>query len=918
MRLIIILIICLLQFCTRPACKISPADLTCEYLLDPPVTDVPEPRLSWVNEPGPDARGQRQTAWEIRVAGSPGLLLAGRADLWNSGRIVSDQSCNIHYKGKPLKSRQTCFWQVRVWDRDGNVSGWSKPASWSMGLLDQSEWKAKWIGAPWQGEEPLPKPSGPGAKLPDLLPPPAPEFRKEFEVSKQVARAVTYVTGLGYFELYLNGKKVGDDVLVPNQTNYGKRPYLNKENIPLEDNFKGYKVFYLAYDVTGSLRQGKNAIGALVGNGFYNPAKYWAGGYGTPRFILQMHISYTDGSEDVIVTDETWKAARSPILMDMVFYGEHYDARLEQDGWCEPGFNDSGWENAVLRKAPEGALRAHMAYPDRVMEILKPVKLEKLSEGRFKVDFGQEISGWVHITGLTGEKGRKIEIRYLHDYVPSGDNTYILKGSRNESYRARFNWFVFREAEILNWPGDLTAEQISAEAVYTKVETTGSFRCSNQLFEDINRIWWRSQTDNMHGGVASDCPNRERSPYTGDGQVACVTVMHNFDARTFYNKWIHDIIDAQDTVSGYVPNGAPWQPGCGGGVAWGAAISIMPWEFYVHYGDTAILKESYSGMKGYVNYMLKFTNSEGIMHSRSAGAGSRPNPWMNLGEWSPPYEFPPEEMVHTFYLWRCADITGRVASVLGNENESLAYHSIAGKTRQAFMTHFWDETAGSYGKYGGNIFALRMGVPEDKKARVLKALASDIMANDGHLDTGIFGTRFFFEVLAENGLNELACEAMNKRTVPSYGYWIEKGATTSWEEWGRGVSGNHPMFGGGLTWLYRNLAGFKSDEANPGYRHIIFRPRPAGDINEVSYYNKTPLGKGGISWKRKGPKFSMDITVPAGATATVYIPAADPDSVTESGTPLDKAAGITMAEPQAGYAVCKTESGNYRFESDLR
>ena len=487
-----------------------------------------------------------------------------------------------------------------------------------MGLLDPSDWQAKWIGAPWQGEEPLQKPANPNVPLPEELPPPAPMFRKEFSVNKNVEKAVIYVTGLGYFELWLNGEKVGDDVLVPNQTNFGKRPNLMEKGIPLPDDFRNYKVMYLAYDVSEKLNPGANAIGSIVGNGFYNPAKHWAEGYGTPRFIAQMHITYTDGSEEIVITDESWKVSKSPILMDMVYYGEHYDARREQPGWCTGGFDDSKWENVAVRKAPEGKMVAHTAHPDRVVERLKPIRIERLYDGRYKIDFGVEVSGWVKLSDIEGPEGHKIEIKYLSNEY-SGDNSYIFSGKGKKDYAARFNWFVFREVEIVNWPGELHPEQVTAEVVNTFIEETAVFETSNSMFNEINKIWKRSQTGNMHGGVASDCPHRERSAYTGDGQVACVTVMHNFDARNFYYKWIHDIIDAQVVETGYVPNGAPWQPGCGGGVAWGAAISIMPWEYYLHYGSRDILEDAYPAMKEYIRYMQTWIDTEGIMHSRRTG-----------------------------------------------------------------------------------------------------------------------------------------------------------------------------------------------------------------------------------------------------------------------------------------------------------
>ncbi|HQH25072.1 MAG TPA: family 78 glycoside hydrolase catalytic domain [Bacteroidales bacterium] len=896
--------------------KIFPTRLTCEYLTDPPVIDAANPRLSWVNIAEEGERGQIQTAWEIRVAGTREQLISGSAGLWSSGKVLSDQSFNVRYGGKPLVSGQECWWQVRVWDKNDKISGWSEPAFWRMGLLREADWKAKWIGPPWQGEEALPKPSNPGAGLPGQLPPPAPLLRKEFSVSGKVARAVAYVTGLGYFEFWLNGEKVGEDVLVPNQTNYGKRPSLPLENIPLDDNFREYRVMYLAYDVSDKLTEGPNVLGAILGNGFYNPAKYWAGSYGTPRFIMQLHISYDDGSEETVISDETWKCSESPILMDMVFYGEHYDARLEQAGWCSSGFKDYGWENAVLKKAPEGKMIAHTACPDRVMEVLKPVKTEKTGEGNYRIDFGQEISGWVHLKNMNGEAGRKIEIRYIHR-VPSGENSYIMKGSGDESYHARFNWFVFREVEILNWPGELKDGQVTAEAVYTRIETSGKFKCSAGLLEDINRIWWRSQTDNMHGGIASDCPNRERSPYTGDGQAACVTVIHNFDARAFYNKWIHDIIGASNPQTGYVPNGAPWQPGCGGGVAWGAAICIMPWEFWVHYGDRDILRDSYEAMKGYVKYMLSWTDEKGIMFSQAVGRDGKVLRWMNLGDWMAPYKLPPDNMVHTFYLWYCADIISRVAGILGNHQDEAIYGNLAEKTRTAFMSEFYDQVNGTFGRYGGNIIALKMGVPEEIKKKVIKVLADDIKADKGNLDTGIFGTRFFFEVLSANGLHDLAFEAMNKRTMPSYGYWLEQGATTMWEQWDQPLSGNHPMFGGGIVWLYRNLAGMNADPADPGYRRIVFCPGPVDEITHCSYENLTPYGMASISWEKQNNKFFTEINVPVGSSAIIYLPCGDKGPVRENGRRTGKRSGIIFREFTGRHAVYEVGSGKYRFESTM-
>jgi alpha-L-rhamnosidase len=885
---------------------IAPVRLTCEYLVDPPVIDAPNPRLSWINEPtDSNMRGQKQTAWQICVASSRDKLLNEEADLWDSGKRLSEQSVFVKYSGIPLRSGQDCWWRVRIWDREGRLSEWSDVARWSMGLLNPLEWKAKWIGAPWQGEEARENIVGHSHV-------PAPLLRKSFSVAKNIKSAKAFVTGLGYFEFYINGQKVGEDVLSPNQTNYGKREGLDA-SCPVDDKFRAYRVLYLTYDITTMLDCGENVMGIIMGNGFYNPVINWTKAYGSPRFIGQIHLTYDDGTQDTIVSDETWLAHPSAITLNGVYAGEIYDARREVEGWATVDCDTREWTFAVLRKNPGGIMNAQTSLPDRIKERLSPVSITLLNDGAYEVDFGQEISGWVRLNCMNGVSGDTIEVKYLSESPNNGVHKYVTSGYKNESHAPRFTWYVFRKVHVMNYPGGvLSPDCLTAEAVYSDIEKTGEFKCSNDLFNKINCIWQRSFTDNLHGGVMSDCPHRERSAYTGDGQVACVTAMHNYDASAFYTKWIRDIADAQNTETGYVPNGAPWQPGCGGGVAWGAAMNIMPWEFYLHYGDRDMLSYNYEYMKEQLRYMRTWITPEGTMLAR-APKGRKPNYWMNLGDWCPPYGMPSDELVHTYYLWCCADFTARAAKALGKTTDEREYNGLALDIKQAFYRKFYDEEKASCGDFGSNIFAMKMGIPEKYHDRIIETLKQEINARNGHLNTGIFGTQLFFETLTENGLNEMAYTAMNKRSFPSFGYWIEQGATTTWENWNGEHSRNHPMFGGALTWFYRKVAGMNVDEEQPGYKHIIIRPVPPDSLSYASYSTRTPYGKAEVSWQKSDFGFALQATVPVGSTATIYIPCREKSSVRESSVSAGKARGIIDKGWKDGYRKFEVVSGKYDF-----
>ncbi|MBQ5785271.1 MAG: alpha-L-rhamnosidase N-terminal domain-containing protein [Alistipes sp.] len=870
--------------------SIRAVDLRCEYAADP-LIDIAAPRLSWINSNLSQARGVEQTAYRVRVATSPEGF---DNPVWDSGKVLSKESAFVEYRGSKLLSRTSYWWQVMVWDEKGRASEWSDTAHWHMGILSEDEWKGKWIGAPWQGEE-----SYDVMGSMEFLP--APLLRKEFKIEKPIKQARYYGTGLGYHELYINGKRVGEDYFSPNQTNYDRRPNLVNRGIVVADPFEEYTVMYLSHDLKELLSEGENAIGVILGNGFYDITTHWVQGYGTPRFIGQIEILYEDGTTQIISSDESWRAERSAIVSDQIYYGEHYDARLEHDGWATAAYDDSAWAKVALRGAPCGKLIPQNGPADRITERFAPVEFEKREDGIYKIKFPVEVSGWVALKNIKAQKGQRIDIKYLSESPGNGSNSYTAKGTGDESYHARFTWFVFSEVEI-SGIDNLSAEQVEAHAVNSDVEPAGKFETSNELINKINQIWQRSQLDNMHGSVASDCPHRERSAYTGDAQVACVTVMHNFATQTFYNKWIRDMRGAQ-TADGYIPNGAPWQPGCGGGVGWGAAIEIIPWEFYRHYGDRRVLEQNFDAMCRHVRWMTTWVNEKGLMLMQD------PQEWKNLGDWLPPRQLPPAELVHTFFLVHCADIVVRTAHTLGLNAEAKEFATIRDKAAEAFHRELYDPATGSYGKFGSNVMALKLGVPAERKAKVVKALRDNIAEVNDHLDTGIVGTRYLCEILVENGLEDLAYKIINQRDFPSFGWWIEQGATTTWEQWDGGNSRNHPMFGGGIGWFYRDLAGLEATDA--GYRSFEVRPVLPEGLEWVRYSHNTTYGEIDIKWQRKAEDFTLSCVVPVGSTATIWVPF----SGAEPKVKLDK--NMIFKGVRDGYALYKVKSGSYTFTSKL-
>lgn len=849
----LLILACLLFAGCSAKSSITPTNLTTEYKEDA-FTDVKLPRFSWINVS--KTNGAEQSAYRIRVATDPEFNHL----VWESGLVTTGKSAFIKYRGEALGSCTDYYWQVKVNDEKSRSSKWSRTAHFHTGILVPSQWKATWIGAPWQGEESYDYDR-------DTAVFPAPLLRKEFEITKPVKSVRFYGTGLGYFELYCNGEKAGNEYLVPNETNYGYREKLGERLIPVEDPFNQYTVMYVSYDLTDMVKEGTNAVGAILGNGFYDLVfRRFVMGYGTPRFFGQILVKYEDGTKEVIASDTTWKIEKSALIYDQMYIAEKYDARREHEGWCTAGYDDSAWEYAVEKDAPEGELVAQLGPSDRITATYKPVSIEKDSLGVISVKFPEEISGWVNLKNLNLEKGQEVTVTYLNESLVC-NSIYTAKGSGSESYHPRFRWFVFSEVEITGLD-NITAEQIEAHAVNSDIRQTSHFECSNELLNTIDKIWRRSMLDNMHGSVPTDCPHRERIGYTGDAESVAPTTLTTMGVQAFYNKYIRDLRDAQKP-DGYVANSAPWQPEAGGGIGFGAAIEFIPTDFYWQYGDERLYEECYEAMKSHVRWMTQWIDPETkIMESRTG------HYFKDLGEWVPATGLPSNALVHSFFLYACSDKVAKAAEHFGNKKDLEEFSAIRDTMAAAFHRTFYDPETGSYGKHGSNVFALLMGVPADREEKVVNALVSNIAEVGNHLDTGFFGTRYLFEILNKYGQQDLAYEMINKRDKPSFGWWIEQGATTTWEQWDGTFSHNHPFMGGGILWFYRDLAGL--EPTTPGYKTFEINPVIPEGLDYVKYWQETTYGRISIDWKVAADgKFTLKCEVPVGTTATVYVPDGD-------------------------------------------
>lgn len=873
--------------------------LRCEHLVNPLGIETPAPRLSWRLES--DRRGARQMAYRLMAAASPDLLAAGTPNLWDSGRIEADASVLLPYAGQKLHSRQRCWWKVQVWDETGREAV-AEPAWWEMGLLRASDWQAQWIAAD------TPK------KYHDI--PAAPIFRKTFHLKKRVASARAYVCGLGFHEFYLNGRKVGDMVLHPAFTKYDQR------------------VLYTAHDITPYLTPGDNAAGIMLGSGWYyhHAQDVWnlcaAPWLDECKALAQIEISFEDGSRTMVLSDASWLGATGPIVFDGLRNGEVYDAREEKTGWSAAGYQPADWRPARIARPPGGLLRAQLMPPCRITETIRPVALKEARPGVWIYDLGRNIAGWARLT-ISGPAGAPVVLRYAEKLGPDGDidqsnisqfvktggfqtDTYILKGAGLETYEARFTYHGFQYVQVTGLPGAADLNMLAGRVVHTDLEQIGSFQCSNELLNRIQQAACAATLGNYHG-LPTDCPHREKNGWTGDAQLSAEQVLYNFEPAAAYTKWLDDFVDCQrpsGAFPGIVPTGG-WGYNWGAGPAWDSAYLLIPWYLYLYRGDRDILRRHYAGMKKYLAFLATLA-TDYIIH-------------FGLGDWCPPraaadaYQAP-AELTNTAYYYADACLVARVAALLGKKNEARRLETLAKKIKAAARKKFYDQKTGRLAGHGQTAIAcfLYQGLAEPAERETFsRRLLDEVAASREHLDCGILGAKYVLNMLTELERPDAAYRIVNQRDYPGWGCWLEQGATTLWETWdGRG-SRNHHMFSDVSAWFYKTLAGILPDPRQPGFKRVIIKPWPVGDLTCATGETRTPYGRLRSAWRKEHGRFVLEVSIPPNSSAVVYLPTAEAAGVLESGRPARTAVGVSFQGIERGRASYLIGAGHYRFESAL-
>jgi alpha-L-rhamnosidase len=883
-------------------------NLHCEYAANPVGIDVRQPRLGWTLHSS--KRGARQTAWQIAVAASADDL-SQRRYLWDTGKTAGSENAHHPYAGPALRSRQRCWWQVRVWDEDDQPSAWSAPAFWEMGLLDASDWRATWITPDWDEDVTISQP--------------APMLRRKFTLKETPVTARLYVTSLGVYEARLNGQRVSDWRFTPGWTSYEHR------------------IQYQTYDVTKMLTTGDNAVGVLLGDGWYRGFLGFQGQRNTYgdrlALLLQLHVTFADGAEEIITSDEAWRAALGPIRASDLYNGEVYDARRERPGWDRAGYPDRDWAGVRTLPAPTAALVAQNGPPVRPIEELSARAITVSPEGETIVDFGQNLVGGVRIR-MRGEAGQTVRLRHAEVLQPDGNlytenlrsaqqtDEYILKGEGEEIYEPTFTFHGFRYLGVTGYPGELTPEDVTAVVLHSDMAPTGEFACSHPLLNQLqhNIVW--GQKGNFLD-VPTDCPQRdERLGWTGDAQVFASTAAFNYQIAPFMTKWLRDLAldqHADGAVPHVVPDvlqKLPWS--AAGATGWGDAAIIVPWTLYQRYGDTRILAEQYASMKAWVEYMRANGDNELFF-----GYGFHFGDWLALDTGIDGLVFGLTDvmLIGTAFYAYSTELLAKIAAVLGKTDDAAHYRDLHGRIVAAFQQEFLTPA----GRLASNtqtayVLALMFDLlPEAMRGEAVRRLVADIRRREMHLSTGFLGTPYLCHVLERFGQLDVAYALLLQESYPSWLFPVTQGATTIWERWdGQKPDGsfqtpsmnsfNHYAYGAVGSWMYRTLGGLEVDPAHPGFTRAIVAPQPGDGITWAKTSLQSMVGRYAVDWSREGDSMTLKVAVPANGAALVKLPDARIEAVTESGVALADAPGCANPRQEAGCVVIEVGAGEYTFQ----
>lgn len=881
---------------------LTPTALRCEYLNDPIGIDEPAPRLSWIDVSS--RRAATQTAYRIVVASSRADLDRGVYDLWDSGQVSSSESTQIEYKGKELAAGQGAFWKVTTWDDAGNSVTSAQTGRWELGLPSASDWHAEWISLPQPAADPLQIPS--------------PFLRKAFQVSKPVAKARVYASAKGLYVLSIDGKRVGNELLAPGWTDYRKR------------------VDYQTYDVTKMLKPGDNAVGIVLGNGWYCGHVGLTGGdnYGTnPEGIVQLEIQYADGSTAEVASDGSWKGSTGPILSDDLLMGESYDARKEMKGWSSPGFDDSSWQSAQSHDL-DVPLNAQASPPVQELTELKAQRfIPQPTPGVYVFDLGQNMVGWARLK-VKGPAGTAIRLRFAEMLNPDktvyttnlrgakATDSYILKGGAEETFEPDFTSHGFRYVEVTGYPGKPSLGAITGIVAGSNNPVVGHFSCSNALVNQLqHNIFWGERGNYL--SIPTDCPQRdERLGWMGDAQIFVRTATDNNDIAAFMTKWTQDQEDAQSAAGGFPDVSPRMGDQSDGAPAWGDAGVIVPYTIYKVYDDKRLIARHYESMCKWIHYIDSVNPDHiWIQHSNN-----------NFGDWLNVHDDTPRDVIATAYFAYSTDLVARCADALGKAEDAASYHALFDQIRDAFDSHF----VGSDGTIKGDtqtdyVLALRFNLlPDTMRPLAAKKLVDHIMIDrQGHLSTGFVGVGYLNPTLTAIGRPDVAYKLLTNDTYPSWGYSIRQGATTIWERWDgwtqdKGFqdpgmnSFNHYSLGSVGEWMFTTVGGIDLDPATPGYSKIVIHPIPGGGLTWAKASLDSPHGLIASSWSVSGRHFSLNVAVPANTSAIVYVPAKDANAVQESGVDAGQALGVTAVGYKDGYAMFQVGGGEYHFSSAQR